>query len=181
MPFFASLVICFPAIRGFSACVYDEFHCTNKIYFESRVKIYLGKKVMKLRLNYFFFQDEWPNFEQFPIVRFEWDLLHRLILGWNLWRLHFFLEIPHPSSEFPPPLFPKTFPPNFEHFFIVRFWPPSPPLPFPKSIHPNLNNFLLSNFDWTCYMELFFNAICDIFSFFLQISTLCSHPSPLGF
>ena len=31
-----------------------------------------------------------PDFEHFLIVRFGWNLLHRFILGWNFWRLHFF-------------------------------------------------------------------------------------------
>ena len=45
-----------------------------------------------------------PVFEHFPIVRFGWNFLHRFILAWYLWRLHFYFEIPLPSLWIPPTL-----------------------------------------------------------------------------
>ena len=88
-----------------------DIHCINKNYFEPRVEIYLGKKVMK--------SQTWPNFEQFPIVRFRWNLLHRFISGWHLCRLHFFfLRIPLPPSL----PFPQIYPLGFEQFSNPGFW-----------------------------------------------------------
>ena len=40
MPFFASVVKCFPATLD---CVYNDIHCTSKTYFKPRVEISLEK------------------------------------------------------------------------------------------------------------------------------------------
>ena len=56
-----------------------------------------------------------PIFEHFPIVWFGWNFLHRFILGWHLWGLHFFLsKFPYLHNSSPTlkifPLLMNTFP-----------------------------------------------------------------------
>ena len=109
MPFFESLVKCFPATLGCSDWVYDEISIVPTKLIKCRVEISLKKsyEISNLALDHSISNFP-PNFEYVNIVWFGWNLLHRFILEWYLWRLHFFfLEIPPPSLS-----------PNFEHFPI---------------------------------------------------------------
>ena len=57
------------------------------------------------------------------IVRFGWDFLNRFMLGWYLGCMHFFQNSIHSLNSPPHPHlpFPKTIPPIFEPFPIIRF------------------------------------------------------------
>ena len=119
-----------------------------------------------------------PDFENFPIVRFGSNFLHRFILGWHLCLLHFFFGIP--------------LPPKFEHFLIVwfgwnllhrfnlgwRLWRlhffliPSPL--WLHSLHFEHNS--LSNFGESCYIEV---RLLGIFLVkFIHLLSMCGENSP---
>ena len=100
-----------------------------------------------------FFLPPIPSFSQklpplflnvFPVSDwFGLKFLHRFIFGWHLWRLHFF-----PNSH--PPL-PRI--------------PPVPPKPLPLI----LNTFPLFHSDKTCCVYSFYDVICDVCIFSVEI------------
>ena len=116
------MLSCYPRLLRFR--IERNIHCTNKTYFEPCVEplrnsyevsnlaflncsvLHISPSVRRSISNLTLILNTFPLSDYQPV---RWNFLHRFILKWHLWRLHFF------SSKFPPlprilPLPPKTFP-----------------------------------------------------------------------
>ena len=166
MPFFASLVTCFPTALGFSDCVYDEISIVpTKLIPNPGSKSLLEKSYEVSNFPFLGCSAGSPHQSVRPSSIFS-TILNNLPLSdfdetcyidtfWDeICDVCLFTITSHHKSPSPP--FPQTFPSRYGRFPIVWFW----------------------WIDETCYIYSFLDAICDVCTFIFEVPPLNSTPSP---